>query len=629
MAHEGTENINYYLEIANEMIAQYVGLRKIQEKLDDMSHLKWSRPGGMDAKWMRDFKTTAPYDAIRAGVRVLSGLDEDITIDPYSFPEVDEGNLLDAKKKANEWETVLKWQMDRAARRRAILRQDVTRSALMYDEVVGQVVHLPTQIRAIQKLGGNPNRQKAALRYGDFVINLRNPKSVYTRYSDYMLEAVMYAVIKKPRDIMAFWNNPKLGALMEADEAAKDWVFIDYVDYYRRVVFCYPGRSVSTIIIGGAGEDEDAPVSDDVIELMNEEWKMDFLPWAVVVGGTSLDDNPEDSRFPLLYGIHKADQWNNTNILGTLMMSEAIATAAGPRIVRQGIQPDSIRVRYGIPGGSLDVPSGHTVDFVPQDQLDPALREAVDRQLQDMSRATIPSVLVTAEALPDEPFAGFNQRIQQAMASLMPFKFLAERWFEEAYRLMLYWAKESNTKLTGHTIGDEPRAFEILPKEIDKSGIYITVELQQDVPIDKQQRVNTAIQASEALKLPTRDILEMLGETDPERKIKEWMMEQMDLAYFEGVLQHIQFQSQQAIEEALAQAQLQQQVQQAQGQIQAAQEQAAAGGPEGGPPAGPQAPGGPGFDPNQGGQAPAGAVPGTGSQPQATGETQAGETVAG
>ena len=626
---EGSDNINHYIEIANEMIEKYQGLRIIQEKLDDMSHLKWARPANMDAKWMRDFKTTAPYDAIRAGVRVLSGLEEKITIDPYAFPEVDDGNLLEAKRKANSWETVLKWEMDRATRRRAILRQDVTRSALMYDEVVGQVVHLPTQIKAIQKLGGNPNRQKAALRYGNFVINLRNPKSVYTRYSDYMLEAVLYATIKDPKAIDAFWNHPELKALLADGEAAKKWVFIDYVDYHRHVVFCYPGTTVGHIRIGGDTEEEDAPVSDKVIELMNEPWTMDFLPWAAVVGGTMLDDNPADSRFPLLYGIHKADQWNNTNILGTLMMSEAIAEAARPDVIRQGIQPDSIRARYGQPGGTWDVPSGHKLEPMPEKGLDPALREAIDRQLQDMSRATIPSVLVTAEALPDEPFAGFNQRIQQAMASLMPFKFLAERWFEEAYRLMIYWSKESNTPMVGHKIDNDglTRVFEIVPVDINKDGLFITVELEADVVIDKQQRLNTAIQASEALSLPKRDILEMLGETDPERKIKEWMMEQMDLAYFQGILEHIQFESQQAIKEALMEAQLQQQAQQAQEQIQAAQEQAVQGQPQEGE-GGSEGPGGPGFDPAQGGQPTDQANPGATSAPLQEGVTFAGEDVA-
>ena len=148
-------DFEYYIGVAGEMIDNFSELRIIQEKLDKMSRLEWTRPPGMDAPWMRDFKTTAPYDAIKAGVRVLSGLDERITIDPYGFDEMDAGDLNAAKLKANAWEVSLKWQMDRASRRRAILRQDVVRSAMSYDEIVGQVVHLPTQIKAIKKLGIN------------------------------------------------------------------------------------------------------------------------------------------------------------------------------------------------------------------------------------------------------------------------------------------------------------------------------------------------------------------------------------------------------------------------------------------------------------------------------------------
>ncbi len=376
---QGTDDLNYYIEIANDMIKRHEPLRAMQNKLDEMSHLEWSRPADMNASWMRDFKTTAPYDAIRAGVRVLSGLDEDITIDPYAFPETSEGDVLAAKTKANEWETALKWQMDRAARRRAILRQDVTRSALMYDEVVGQVVHLPTQIKMIEKLHGNANRQRAAMRYGDFAVLLRNPKTVYTTYSDYMLESVMYASIKRPEDINAFWNNDQLTAVIESGMAPVDWVVLDYVDYYRRVVFCYPGRTIDQITPGGTFNfgDKDGGFEMAAITLLNEPWELDFLPWAAVVGGTALESRPEDSRFPLLYGILKADQWNNTNIIGTLMMSEAIATAAAPRIMRRGIDPDSIEVNYGeTPGGTLDVPAGHEADVIPPGELDPALRAA-------------------------------------------------------------------------------------------------------------------------------------------------------------------------------------------------------------------------------------------------------------
>ena len=631
-----TEHIEHFVEIANEMIERYGTLRIMQDKLDRMSRLEWNRPPGMNAPWMRDFKTTAPYDAVRAGVRVLSGLDEDVTIDPYAFPEMTEGDLTSAKLKANAWEMALKWQMNRAARRRAILRQDVTRSALMYDEIVGQVIHLPTQIKAIKKMGGKTNRQEAALRYGDFAVLLRNPKSVYTRYSDYMLEAVLYTAVKRPEDIQAFWNSPDLGALIENGEASKKWVLFDYVDYDRRVVFCYPGETVQRINPGGVIELENGKegVAPEAIELMNESWEYDFLPWACVIGGTQLDQAPENSRFPLLYGILQADQWNNTNIIGTLMMSEAIAEAARPDVARQGIQPDSIEATYGQPGGTWDVPAGHTVTPMPDKGLDPALREALDRQLGDMSRATIPQVLVNAESMPNEPFAGFNQRIQQAMASLMPYKFLSERWFEDAYRLMLYWAKESDKSIVGYGRSKDkelsPSIYEIMPKDIDKNSIYLKVELQADVPIDKQQRMMTAIQASRELKMPTRDVLEMLGDTNPEQTLKEWMTEQMDMAYFNGVLEKIQFDASQALEQQRAQAQLQAQVQQAQGMIeqQAAQAQQAQQAPQPGTPPGIPGAEGQGFNPAAGGIPPQMGAPGATMEGQ-TGMTRGGEPVVG
>lgn len=527
-----------YVEIAKELIDDYSALRVMQRAMDDMSNLEWELPSGLSLEWIRKVKTTAPHDTIKAGVRVLSGLDERIRLDPYSFPQGGEA----AKKSANEWETALKWQMDRAARRRAILRQDVVRSALMYDEIVGQVVHLPTQIKTIKKLGGKTNRQEAALRYGDFVINLRNPKNVYTRYSDYMLEAVLYVSVRSPQSIVDFWNSKELGRLIEDEEAADDWVLFDYVDYDRRVVFCYPGTSVETI---------NADENDEAIELLNEKWDLDFLPWSCVIGGTQIGSSPENSRFPVLYGIYKTDHWINTNIIGTLQISEAIAEAARPDVKIVGIKPESVQAQYGQPGGAWNVPTGHDVIGMPERGLDPALREAYDRYISEMNRSTIPTVLVTAEAAPNEPGFGFNLRITQAMASLMPFKFLAERWFEETYRTMLYWAKESGRGIKGY--GLDGASYEIKPEDIDKNSIYMKVELQADVPIDRQQRLLSAIQASRELKLPTRDVLEMLGETNPEKKIEEWMMEQLTMAYLQGTVQQIQTEASGAIQQAIQQ----------------------------------------------------------------------------
>ena len=560
------------LDRANELIERYRNLRIDQKKMDRVVRLKWDLPSGLP-DWAKAMKTSVPYDAIKAGVRVLSGLDERIVIDPYAFEENALGDLASAKEKANVWEVALKWQMDKAVQRKESLRKGVIRSVLTYDEIAGQVVHLPTQIKTIQKLGGNPNRQQAALRFGEYVVLLRNPQQVYTRGSDYMLEEVMYVTIQDPRRIMDFWNNPILGKLIEEGLAPDKWLLFDCVNYDRREVFCYPGETMPEYVsaykvmelepVKGKTRQYDIPS----IELFSSPWELDFLNWAVVNGGDGLTDQLEADRFPLLQGLVQSNQWSNTNILGTLMLSEAIAEAARPDVAKMGVNPDAIEGDYGEVGGAWTVPAGHDIKDMAQKALDPALREGYDRSLSDMRGTSIPQVLVTAEMGPDEPFAGFNLRIQQAMASLLPYKNTAERWFEEAYRLMLYWAKESGKSI------EAPGGKVIEPEDINKDRIYLSVKLEADVPIDKQQRMATAIQAARELKIPTPQVLEMLGDTNPERTVKEWMQEQLDMSYFQGVLQQIQMEASGAIEQAiqqgaqqLAQQMVEQMVQGAQGQ---------------------------------------------------------------
>jgi hypothetical protein len=627
MTKEKNERLDYYIQIARNLIDDYADLRKMQEQTDKIARLDWSFPSGMDAEWIREVKTTAPHDAIRAAVRVLAGLDERIKIDPFTIP----GNFGEfAREIANQWEVALKWQMDKAVRRRAVLRQDVVRSAVMYDEIVGQVVHLPTQIKAIEKLGGKANRQRAAQRYGDFVINLRNPKNVYTRYSDYMLESVMYLVRKKINDIQIVWNNPELQRLIDKDEAPEDWILFDWSDYDRHTVFVIPGTTLDVLV--------DPEKTDEAIMLMDEEWKYEFLPWACVVGGSQLEVAPHHSRFPMLYGIWKADQFVNTNIIGSLQISEAIAESAAPKVKKSGIRPESIESHYGEPGGAWEVPAGHDVEAMPQDGLDPALREAYDRFIFEMNQSTLPRVLINAEAGPEETFSGFNLRVQQAMASLTPYKFLSERWFEEAYRVMLNWARVSKEGITGY---DKNRMeYRIPAEDIDPNRLYMKIELQQDVPIDRQQRVMTAIQTSQHLKLPTRDVLEQLGETNPDEKIKQWTFEQFDMAYLQGVLQEISFNSANTIQQIITQVEQQAHAQmaemmQAQAQAQAQIEQegggipggggggleqllAAAGGPEGG-----------GFATARGGLPGDQFQPGATSPAQATGLDEAGNPIEG
>jgi len=573
------------------------------DAMDRLAHLEYQLPRALDSlEWMRTVRVTAPFDFIRAGSRTLHGLTVRPRIDPITVVKaVKQNNLSDeAKAKANEWETALTWQYHKAVSRAAILMEDIPRSALMYDEVVGQVIHLPSQIKAIEDMGGNAARQKAAKRYGDFAIDLQHPKNVHVRYSKYMPEQFVLVTIVEPQSIVDFWGEKasKLKKLLDAGEAADHYILVDDASYDGRAVFCYPGDQIEPMI--RAAEEKDK----GIIEIVVEDLDVPFLPWFGAVGGTVLDTAPEKQRFPLLYGIWKSEQWVTANILASLGVAETIAEAARPDFIATGPSVDDIEVEYVQPGGLMKVPLGNTVTPTQQRTIDPAIREAWDRFVADMG-TTLPRILVTADALPDEPFAGYNMRLKQALASLIPYKHLAERATSQIYEKMLLWCHYSGVPIKGY---HEEEMYQIEPEDIDPDAIYLTVELQPDVAIDQQQRTNTAVMQARELRRPMEDILQEMGETDPQGATQRWMKEQLVLAEFQGMLQGIQAEASGAIQQAAMQMaqEMLGQMQQQQQQMGQMQEQMPMAPTEAG-----LAPGlGMGFNPNEGGQPFSQAMPG-------------------
>ena len=614
--------LDWYTEAANDLIERDKDRDKMFSEMDRMVHLEYQLPGALEElEWMRRFISTRPYDAVRAGVRVLTGREERVRIDPVSvlkaLPDSAGPDSALARAKANEWERSLRWQMDRAARRKAIIREDVTRSAITYDEICGTVIHLPTQIKAIEKLGGNAARQKAAKAFGDFAVVIRNPQSVHVRYSDYMPEAVLYARVFEPQEIVDFWGKSasKLQRLIDDGKAEDSYVLYDYVDFEGRKVWAVAGDRVV---------EQD---TKNAIEVYGDDEGRSFLPWVCVVGGTNLETAPDRQRFPLLYGVYRSGQWITANILGSLGVSEGIAEAGAPdRMIEGPSGADGVEYQYGQPGGELIVKPGHKVTPTEQRGMDPQLRELFDRHETAIVETTLPRVLLTAEALPGEPFSGYNLRVQQAIAALIPPKKLAERWWAEGYRMMLLWAHESGEDIKGYgqSREDMGKPYEIDAGDIDPENLYVTVELKADDPLDQQQRVTSAINMSQQLKYPLTDILDRMGETDPEGAIKRYMKEQLVFAELAGQVQRIQFETSGQMEkqvQMLAQQLMQQQAQQMQQQEQQAQQQQ----PMAGKPPGMMGVSGQEYNPAEGGLPPAMANPMQNVREMQTGMTRMGE----
>jgi hypothetical protein len=606
------KKISWYAKRVSKFIERDRPLRDMQEAMERLAHLQYELPKALESlEWMRTVRTTAPYDYIRAGSRALHGLTQRPAIDPVSVLKAVKGTPESeaAKAKANEWETALKWQFDRAVERAAMLREDLPRSALLYDEIVGQVIHLPSQIKAIEEMGGSSMRQKMALAHGQFAIDLENPKDVHVRYSKYMAEEWASVKVVGPQDIVDFFGKKaaKLAALIEDEKAEKQYILVDYTGVDNgKAVFCYPGHQIDPML--RAAEEGDS----QIMELLVEDLKYPFSSWFAAVGGSVLESQPDRQRFPLLYGMWRAEQWVTTNIVASLNVSENIAEAAQPDFIATGPTTRDIENDSLDPAGIMHVPLGNTVQPVPQRASDPKLREMWDRFERDMG-TTLPRILVTAEAMPDEPFAGYNMRLRQGLAAILPYKHLAERATAQIYERMLLWCHYSGTPITGY---HKDKLYQIDSEDIDPEALYLSVTLEPDYAIDQQQRTNTAVMQTRELKRPTEDILKEMGETDPQGAMKRWAQEQIFMAELQGTLQLINAETSGQIQQMAAQM-AQQMVQ----EQQQAQEQA-----QGESPAG-LAPGmGQGFDPNMGGAPFAQANPGATREMQ-SGMTRTGEQV--
>ena len=583
--------LEHYQELAEKMIKDDEQRDINNRRYDDMDHVAWEPDKKLrDLWWFRSAPSTDPHDAINSGVRVLSALDEKVTLQPLA-------NNVETKQKANQNERVLRWTMAQVNnRRQGTVQRSVVRSALKYDEVVAQVIDLDYQIKNKEAFGGDAKREKAARRYGRFVVNTYHPNDVHVQHSNMMPEAVLLVQERKAKDVMREYGKPADG-LKDAAENDEDVILNDYMDYDDHVVWTTDKQ--------GGGEDE----------LMREEHNMPFLPWVARVGGDIMESQQEHRRRPLLYAVNQSREWETQNVVKSLLVSEVIAYAGSPRYKEEGPMPVDARTTE-VDAGDI----GMTAHVTPGDELTPMQPPSLDPNLQyvdqmisgAISKSTVANVLQGGDVASGTAFATLNLATQTAVGALKPAKELSEHALADIFTLFLLFAEYTENDIIGYSTGkaDNGQEYVIEHDEIDPSGIYIRVELKPDVPLDRQQRANTASMMVQQGIYSKGRALDEMGVSDPEQVQKEIYFDMLLDAKITNLIQMEQAQAQMALQMEAQQAQMAVQQQQAQGQ-EAIQQQLAG------------APGGQGFDPNMGGLPPQQAAPG------ATREGVTGEDVLG
>jgi len=552
-------DIKHYQILADQMIAADRDRDQANAKYDDMYKSQWSLPAGInELDWVRKAISTDPHDAIAAGTRVLSTLAPQVRIQPTAPGE-------GTKKKVNEWERALKWALKAADRRRmSSIIADVVKSALLYDEVVVNVIDLDYQIKQKQMMKGDTKRLNAARRAGRFVVNVYHPKDVHVRYSNMGAEAVLLVKKMSAKNLISEWGelaskHTDLVAMTDPEVRDDEVTLYDYTDWNMRCVWVSAEKS--------------SPVGEAYVIIGPEPHNLDFLPWAAQVGGSALEDNQRFKRQPILFSVLNSGQWETQNVIRTLYTSEVIAHAAAPRLKEEGPMPKSTsNTDYGDPNKPIKVTPGNKMDQMSPPPIDSALAEIDDRIGQSIDKATVSRILQNAEPGSGMAYATLNLATQTAVGALKPAKSLSEKTIAEILYLIMMWIRYTKKSFTAYGAGkkDSGVQYTIEPDEIDPEALFIEAELIPDVPTDRQQRANTAALLVESVDYPIERALEDVGVEDPQEAIKARYLERLVRAKLDTMIeqQRSQMQMQLQMEMQTAMMQMQMGMQQAQAQAQ-------------------------------------------------------------
>lgn len=494
-------------ELAEDLVEQDSERDKMFRGMDDMVNLVWDLPQTMQVmNWLRIVKSTDPYDQIRGGTRVLSTKRETVEINPYS-------DNPETQKNANKLERVLKSNMFNATRRRGVnIVSDMTMSALMYSEICLQVLYLPWQEKIAKTYGIKSNRLEAMKRLGPFVLIPHKPETVHTAYSNYMMEGVLSITETTPTKLQQFWGGLVPTKITSDDKVETVYCF-DYWDYDQRTVWCSLSPDVYNV--------------EEDMQIINEPMDLPFIPWVSVWDGTTLQGDSSNQRLPLLYAAYQAKQWQTQNIASTIVLSEAIAHMAAPRVKYGGPGAENITVEYGNPEGAVVLGPGQTAEPLAPPTLDQGMMEMANQQRQAISRSGISDTLLGAPVGSNVSYSAYSLNVQGSMSVIKPFQTLVERAYSEAYMISAQWVHHSKDELTGLGMDkdDKGKLYTISYKDFEPDKLMINVTLNPDIAVDQQQKVNTAVMAVERLGMSKEAGLASIGEEDPQGMLRDKMFE--------------------------------------------------------------------------------------------------------
>ncbi len=490
------------------------------EAMNIMFHNRSAKPPELEnTKWFRWVPTTAPSDAVWGATRVLSAIEPALKYAPVASDSATVQN-------ADRIERVLKSLYKQAGQRsKSKHTRQMVWNAILYDLVAIQMEFLPfVKKKATEK---RKKRIERTERFGPFVINVRNAKSVHPVHSEFGLDAVLFEQVVKAKEAMAFWQNEDLNkevanVVGDGRQNQGEWIYIlDYTDDEKRWVWAY-------VLPHGTAAPRDFDFSDDFVTLINDEHELPFIPWIVKGGGSTTETDPEKHYRPMLDSIYHSGSFNSTNLMRSMLHSEVIYKYRKADSVTNTLsgQPPQFDENTGGPRTNVALRVGEQYQPIPPDQLDPALFTLSESLEQEMAASTISKILL-GEVPGDIAFATLNLGQQSAARSIIPYQEVAQDALSEMFTQMLLWSIHSEENLVAFIPVDSANIsagrdlYTIDHRTVDPKSILIEVELKADVPSDRQNKINAMVAAMQAGLASRRFAMEQIGITDPTQIMEE------------------------------------------------------------------------------------------------------------
>lgn len=524
-------------------------------KIDQMVELDYSLPTEMsELKWMRTIKDIGPLSTITTGRRTLA------TIEPLVFIQPLNNNLI-TKKLANQNEQNLLYQLKQANKRSEHdIVGDLIESALRYDMVCALTIPLKWQMK------GNTAYQSrfASKNLNGFMVQVENPQDVYPRFSPFGLESVLHVKVMRAADAVSFYGD-KAKKLFNKIKDEELELYVTVFDWWGEQRATWISEAIEHATVA-------EPTSVEYI-IHDEENEMDFLPWTIKKGGTSLGSKSDHKVRPLLGPIAHADLWDTNNIAKSLAFSEALGYAAAPRGVVVSYAEESVVVDYGDINKLVRLKPGEDYKPINPPAIDQNLLHVFDRTSADMDKLTGIKNLANLDPPSGTAFATVNAVIKAATAALDPPKKVAEAGFSGIFEDMLRWTSFTGDDMVGYVSdgADMGKEFRLGSKHIEVDDIDVDVKLTAHVPTDRLQRINAASLLIKEMDFSKEDAYGEIDVADPQDIMARRQQEILDEVVFANKVKEMNAQTELAIQ--AQQMQMQMQAQQAQQQQQQAQQQ--------------------------------------------------------